>query len=75
MGSLYTNFGCNVSQVSALGIVKEMFCHAVIVRVGNVGESWPLIGTDGLGCRVMYHMVVVCVRLPWIRALVPCGIG
>ena len=75
MGTLYTISRCKVSQVSVLGIVKEMFCHAVIVRVGNVGESWPLIGTDGFVCRVVFHMVVVRVGLPWIWALVPCGIG
>jgi len=47
MRSVYTSFGCSMSQVSVLGIVKEMFGHAVIVQVGSVGESWSLVGNDG----------------------------
>ena len=34
--------------MSVLGIVKEMFYHAVVVRVGSTGESWSMVKNDGV---------------------------
>ena len=37
-----------MSRVSVLGIVKEMPCHTVVVRVGSAGESWLVVRNDGV---------------------------